>query len=129
MRSSSSGAVLGYGARRTQRRGMMNRHQVAGGEQDNEEGRFAANAILCLVGIGLIVTGVGLLGSTSERGQQVNAFNQAADHWEASVRQRFEAVTFKLLFVQCPTCDPVVTVEFHPDSSGTVRSCLTHCDR
>ena len=89
-----------------------------------------ANAILCVVGIGLVVTGIGLLFSTSKRTENIDHFNVAADAWEGGIRSRFGQTTFKLLFLHCPTCDPEIVVEFHSDDSGRhtpPRVCSAAC--
>ena len=77
-----------------------------------------ANAILCVVGWGLVLSGLWFLGQTSEREPKVKLFNKAVGAWNQTVRQQFAAATFSVVFAECATCDAILTVPLDP-AEGT----------
>eukprot|EP01050_Picozoa_sp_SAG11_P016406 SAG11_NODE_2237_length_3650_cov_49.920867_2_plen_175_part_00 len=74
----------------------------------------ATSAVVC----SLVVTGIGLLFTTSERESRLDIFNRAADAWEATTREQFQQASFRLMFAHCLTCDAEMTVEFIADETG-----------
>jgi hypothetical protein len=86
------------------------------GGGDSEEGRFLANAILCVVGIGLVLSGLYFLSQTSEREPRVNRFNAAVAKWNSTYREEFRRSSFRVMFTECAACDPSVTLVLEPSA-------------
>ena len=77
-----------------------------------------ANGILCLVGWGLVLSGLWFLTQTSERAPKIERFNKAVGAWNQTVRSRFAASTFSVVFAECATCDAVATVALTPNEGA-----------
>ena len=52
----------------------------------DEEGRFCANLVICLVGLALVVYGVAYLSATSVRAPRVERYNRVVQEWNLTVR-------------------------------------------
>ena len=84
------------------------------GADDSEEGRFCANAIICAVGWGLVITGIWYLQAESTRAPKVARYNDAVRLWNVTHRAEFESAAFKVAFAQCAACEPHLTLELEP---------------
>lgn len=101
---------LGGRAGRAYGRGALHggRHREDG---DSEEGRFCANAILCVIGWALVFTGLWYLTSESTRVPKVQKYNDAVREWNVTHRAEFETASVEVAFAQCADCAPHLTLE------------------
>lgn len=84
---------------------------------DSEEGRFCANAILCLVGWVLVFMGLWYLRTESTRAPKVDKYNDAVRQWNSTHRAEFETASFRVSFARCAACPPHLTLELTPSQA------------